>query len=79
MNGYSASLTIGGESIEVESGAEAIELPLGPLIARGTLEEWGSVIGREASEIAPTDELPNLPEPAAWSGTRRPFPIADSE
>lgn len=78
-NGYSAGLTIAGDSVELESGAEAIELPLGPLIARGTLEEWRSVLARELSELAPSDERPELPVAAPWTGPRVPFPISDSE
>jgi len=78
-NGYSAALTIGGESVELESGAEAVELPLGPLTARGTLEEWRSVLERELMELSPSEERPELPVPTPWQGERVPFPIGDSE
>ena len=78
-NGYSASLTVGGESVELESGAEAVELPLGPLTARGTLEEWRSVLEREVAELSPADERPELPVATPWQGERIPFPIGDSD
>jgi len=52
-NGYSAALKIEGETAEVEAGLDEIELPLGPLLARGSLEEWRMVLDREYSELAP--------------------------
>lgn len=78
-NGYSAALTIEGEPIEIESGAEAVEFPFGPLLARGTLEEWRAVVDREVAEMTPSTERPELPAVALWSGPRTPFPIGDSE
>jgi hypothetical protein len=78
-NGYPASLTVGGESVELESGAEAVELPLGPLTARGTLEEWRSVLEREVTELSPSEERPEPPVATPWKGERVPFPIGDSD
>jgi hypothetical protein len=79
-NGYSAALTVGGETVELESGADEIELPLGPLVARGTLEEWRAVLDRELIELTPNADRPELPaEAAPWSGERKAFPISDSE
>jgi hypothetical protein len=78
-NGYSAALTVGGETVELESGSDAVELPLGPLTARGTLEEWKSVFERELTELSPSDDRPELPVATEWKGERRPFPIGDSE
>ena len=77
-NGYSAALTVGDESIELEAGAEAIELPLGPLTARGTLEEWRAVLEREIAELTPASERPDIPS-SGWKGERVAFPISDSE
>jgi hypothetical protein len=78
-NGYAASISIGGELVELEGGADAIELPLGPLVARGTLAEWRAVLERERAEMASFEERPVVGAPPAWPGSRRPFPIVDSE
>ena len=78
-NGYSGGLVIAGEAIEIESGAEAIKLPFGPLLARGTVEEWRAVIERERAEMAPSSECPAVGTGEPWNGPRTDFPIGDSE
>jgi hypothetical protein len=78
-NGYSAALAIGGESVTLEAGADAVELPFGPLTARGTLDEWRSVLDRELTELSPLEERPEPPPETVWDAPRVPFPIADSE
>jgi hypothetical protein len=77
-NGFASALTIGGEGVDLDSGAEAIELPVGPLLVRGTLAEWRDVLERELDEIAPADACPQV-EPTAWAGPRVEFPVLDSE
>lgn len=77
-NGYSASLTIAGETVELESGAETVDLPIGPLLARGTLGEWREVLDRELAEVSTPTEEPSAPS-SPWAGDRVPFPIVDSE
>jgi hypothetical protein len=79
VNGFGSGLTLGGEAIDFESGAEAIELPVGPLLVQGTLDEWRSVLEREMVEMSPPNECPNLGDGDPWEGERLPFPILDSE
>jgi hypothetical protein len=78
-NGFASALTIGGEGVDLDAGVDAIELPIGPLLARGTLEEWRSVLEREVGEMAPTGECPTVSPADAWQGPRLPFPVLDSE
>jgi hypothetical protein len=77
-NGYASGVTIGGEAVEVEAGADAVELPIGPLLVRGTLREWRAVLDREAGEMVPAEEQPSQVD-EAWQGERLPFPVIDSE
>lgn len=77
-NGFASALTIGAEGVDLDSGAEAIELPIGPLIVRGTLDDWRTVLEREFGEMAPADECPTV-EVAPWQGLRVEFPVLDSE
>jgi hypothetical protein len=79
QNGFGSGLTIDGEAVDLESGAEAIELPVGPLLAQGSLTEWQAVLEREIQEMSPTDECPVFGERPAWEGARRPVPVVDSE
>jgi len=78
-NGFASALTIGGEGVDLDSGADAIEVPIGPLLARGTLEEWRSVFEREVGEMAPLEDCPAVAQSDTWQGPRVPFPILDSE
>jgi hypothetical protein len=78
-NGYSAAFGVDGDPIELESGVDAIELPVGPLLVTGTLEEWRTVLDREIQQIAPLEELPSVDSPAPWTGSRCRFPVLDSE
>jgi hypothetical protein len=78
-NGFASGLTIGGEAVDLDPGAEAIELPVGPLLAQGTLNEWRAVLEREMAEMSPAGDRPELGETPVWEGTRLPFPVIDSE
>src|SRR5207245_1757189 len=74
-DGYSASLAVDGEVVEVASGVDEINLPLGPLIARGSLDEWQSIVDRECTELAPLEECPVTSTGASWTGERTIFPV----
>jgi hypothetical protein len=65
-NGFASALTIAGEGVDLDAGADGVELPVGPLLARGTLEEWRAVLEREVGEMAALEECP----PAAPRATR---------
>src|SRR5205085_7078924 len=57
-NGYTAGLSIGDDVVEIDAGAEAVEVPFGPFLARGTIEEWRNVLDRELHDLAPLSERP---------------------
>jgi hypothetical protein len=78
-NGYSAALSIGHETVDLDGGADAVELPLGPLAVRGTLDEWRAILDRELNDIAPLGDRPSIAEVPGWEGERVDFPIVDSE
>ena len=79
QNGFGSGLTIDGEAVDLEPGSEAIELPVGPLLAQGSLTEWQAVLEREMQEMNPKDECPALGKGHEWKEARRPFPVVDSE
>jgi hypothetical protein len=78
-NGFASGITISGEAVELESGAEAIELPVGPLLVRGTIPEWRTVLDREIGDMAGPDERPPVEDDPSWERERMPFPVVDSE
>jgi hypothetical protein len=78
-DGRASALEIGGETASLGVGAEELQIPLGPLVAIGTLEEWCKVMDRELSDARPSDDLPDLAPPPPWHGDRLPFPVLDSD
>jgi hypothetical protein len=78
-NGYSAAIPVDGELAQVDAGVDEIDLPLGPLLARGALDEWRGVLDREYAEIAARDDCPSVQLSPPWIGGRTPFPVADSQ
>jgi hypothetical protein len=77
-DGLTAGIEIDDEVVEVQAGSERIELPMGPLIVTGTLEEWDAMIERELSDILPGDPATST-ESTIFIGERLPFPISDSD
>jgi hypothetical protein len=78
-SGRGGEFDIGGETVNVDVGADEFVLPFGPLAVRGSLEEWRKVVDRELVELRPLSQLPHVPEPPAWEGQRSEFPVLDSE
>jgi hypothetical protein len=78
-NGYTAGLSIGNDVVEIEPGAETVEVPFGPFLARGTIEEWRHVVDRELHDLSSLSERPDALAPTTWVRTRTPFPVVDSE
>lgn len=77
-NGLSAGFQIGEQWISVDPNDETIEVPLGPLVVVGTVDEWVQVITRElADDRVPSSELPALGTDH-WDGSRTPFAIVDA-
>ena len=78
-DGRGSELDIGGEAASLDVGAEELRVPLGPLLAVGTLAEWRKVLDRELADARPGDQAPDLPPPGPWVGDRTAFPILDSD
>jgi hypothetical protein len=76
--GLNAEVEAGGEIVAVQVAEDDIEIPLGPLLAVGTAQDWKAVLDRERADPRPLSECPVL-RPAAWAGERRRFPIASSD
>jgi hypothetical protein len=77
--GLVSDIVISGERVAAEPDSEVIEVPLGPLLATGSLEDWQKIWDREYEEASSVDSLPTVPEPEPWPGERIPFGILGSE
>jgi hypothetical protein len=77
--GRGGEFDVGGETVNIDVGADEIVLPFGPLEVRGSLEEWRKVVDRELLELRLPTQLPTVPEPLRWESKRSRFPVLDSE
>ena len=71
-------LPVGGELVTVEGGADVIDVPIGPLIVSGRLDEWRAMIERELAEES--DEPSVVPEVSPpWTGERTSVSVVVAE
>lgn len=77
-DGLAASLDLGDETVDLDPNADRVEVPIGPLLVFGTLDEWNALVVRERAE--PTRDAPvRSSEPLPRVGDLRPFPVVDSD
>jgi hypothetical protein len=78
-SGLASDLLIGGERVAVDADADTIDVPMGPLLVTGSIDDWRKVWAREYDEGVVADSLPQVPDPPAWSQERVTFSILASE
>ncbi|MEX1133604.1 MAG: hypothetical protein WED83_02035, partial [Acidimicrobiia bacterium] len=77
--GLASEIEIAGTRVAFEPEADLLQVPLGPLLIGGTLEDWRKVWIREQDEAAIVGGLPSVSGSPAWDGTQTPFSILASE
>lgn len=75
--GLTAGLPIDGEVVTVEGGQESIEVPIGPFIVTGGLDDWRAMLARELEQMAESG-IPATPS-GPWAGDRVPIAVAEAE
>lgn len=78
-DGRGSEIEIGGEMIEIPGDAEVIEIPIGPLLVTGTVDEWERILARELAEPSTADEVPTIRAMSLWEGPRIAFAVIDSD
>lgn len=78
-DGLSAALEISGEMVMAEGGAERLEVPVGPFLVTGTLDEWRAMVEREIESAEDVAQSPALHPSPAWTAERTPFLVAETE
>jgi hypothetical protein len=77
-NGLASSISIGEEVVEHGPDAAELQLPIGPFLVTGPIDDWRAVLERERKDIAIPDGG-GPPEGEAWEGGREPFAVLDSD
>ncbi len=65
-DGRGSAIVLGREEFGIEANAESVDLPMGPLVVTGAIDDWLKILDREFADIASADELPDVPEPEPW-------------
>jgi hypothetical protein len=76
-DGRSAGMIVGDELVITDPGDEAIEVPVGPLLLTGTVDDWIAVLKREIGK--PSGAVPPAATTGEWRGIRNEFPISEAE
>lgn len=77
-DGLTASLAIGADSVTVEGGRDVLEVPIGPLVVAGSIEEWRSMVERELQDVVEVGDT-QAAESANWVGERVAISVAEAE
>lgn len=77
-DGLASSLTIGDETVTAAAGADEIALPIGAFSVTGTSADWRTVIARERLEAGDAPDLGPVTG-GSFAGSRRPFPVSDTD
>lgn len=75
--GLTAGLPVDGDVVTVEGGQEIVEVPIGPFIVTGGLDDWRAMLARELEQMPETGE-PGSPS-GPWTGDRVPVAVAEAE
>jgi hypothetical protein len=73
-DGLDSDVEIGGESVPVHLDSDEVQVPFGPFLVTGTVEEWWNALDRERAAAQPLSQCPNVP-PQVWEGERVLFPV----
>ncbi|WP_165968945.1 DUF262 domain-containing protein [Actinomadura sp. KC06] len=76
--GLSGDIEIAGASAPVTVSNETVEIPIGPFLAIGSIDDWKDVISREKETLLPQSQLPVLSE-EPWNGELVRFPASSIE
>jgi hypothetical protein len=77
--GLASDIVIAGERIPVEADAPAVEVPIGPFLVTGSLDDWQKVWEREYEEGTIGGAPPTTPTSVPWTGQRTAFSVLVSE
>jgi hypothetical protein len=78
-SGLDGDIQIGDQNVPVTLDGDDVQIPLGPFLVTGTVEEWRTNLERERDEgTLPLSQLPVV-EAGAWQGDLTLFPVANVE
>jgi hypothetical protein len=76
--GLDSDVEIGGESVPVHLDSEEVQVPFGPFLVTGTIEEWRNALDNEQADALPLSQCPSIPA-QLWEGERVPFPVTSAD
>jgi hypothetical protein len=74
--GLASDVTVGGEVLPVTVDEDGAQIPIGPFIVTGTVDDWRVLLARERAETLPLSQCPVM-DPVPWNAERLQFPVAN--
>jgi hypothetical protein len=78
FEGLDSDITVGGETAPVRMEDDEVQIPFGPFLVTGTVDEWRKVIDRERADSLPLSQSPAT-EAEPWQGDRLQFPVTSTK
>jgi hypothetical protein len=76
--GLASDVAVGSETAPVTVDDDGVQIPMGPFIVTGSLEDWRKVLDREQAEALPLSQCP-AQEASPWVGERVQFPVTNTD
>ncbi|HET9895155.1 MAG TPA: DUF262 domain-containing protein [Streptosporangiaceae bacterium] len=78
-SGLDGDIKVGDQEVPVTLDGDDVQIPLGPFLITGSVEEWRKALEREREEgTLPLSQLPN-PDSVPWQADLALFPMANVE
>jgi hypothetical protein len=74
--GLASDVTVCDETVPVTADDDEVQIPIGPFIVTGSLDDWLKVLDRERAEALPLSQCPTV-ETEPWRGERVQFPVTN--
>lgn len=74
--GLASDVPISGEPCPVTVDEDGAQIPIGPFLVTGTVDDWRTMLAREQAETRPLSQCPVV-DTHPWAADRLHFPVAN--
>ena len=72
--GLASDVTIGTETLPMTVDDDSAQIPIGPFLVTGTIDDWRTMLTREQSTAQPLSQCPVI-DTTPWTAERLQFPV----
>lgn len=74
--GLASDVPVGGDPCPVTVDEDGAQIPIGPFLVTGTVDDWRALLVREQAETLPLSQCPVI-DTSPWTAGRLQFPVAN--